>query len=389
MSAPASVTPLPDGTARPTDEAEVAEVVAAAPGPMAIQGGGTRLTWPGAPTRRLDVSGLSGIDLYEPGALTIVARAGTPLADVEATLRAEGQRLPFEPPDFRALLGREGTPTLGGIVAANASGPRRVQAGACRDSLIGVRFVDGTGRIVKSGGRVMKNVTGYDLVKLMAGSFGTLGVLTEVAFKVLPAPETTASVMIDGLDDTAAVRAMAQALGSPFEVSGAAHLPAGPEGAPVTLLRLEGFAGSVAYRARELSARLGDAGPVRIEDDPDRARSLWRGIAEVTALAGSADDVWRLSVKASDAPSLVARAAPTAAVYDWGGGLVWLGMPPGTDLRARLGAFGGHARLVRAAPETMAHLPQFQPEAPALAALSAGLRARFDPRGTLNPGLMA
>src|SRR6056297_949309 len=233
---------------RPASEADLSDIVRDARGPLRIRGGGTRNL--GAPSAGevLETGGLSGISLYEPGALTLVAGAGTPLAEVEAALAAENQRLPFEPMDHRALLGTDGEPTIGGVVAANVSGPRRIQAGACRDSLIGVRFVDGAGTMLKNGGRVMKNVTGYDLVKLMAGSYGTLGVLMEVAFKVLPEVEAQASVVLSGLGPHQAVEAMAMALSSPFEVSGAAHLP----GAGRTVLRLEGFTASVAYRADRL-----------------------------------------------------------------------------------------------------------------------------------------
>ena len=209
---------------RPVDEAGVAEAVRAA-GALFIRGGGTRGF--GGLGAVLEVGGLSGIALYEPGAMTLVAQAGTPLAVVEAVLAAEGQRLAFEPLDLRGLLGSGGEPTVGGMVASNASGPRRIQAGACRDALLGVRFVDGTGAVIKNGGRVMKNVTGYDLVKLLAGSFGTLGVLTEVALKVLPVPEACGSVILHGLSDGQAVAAMALAMGSPFDVTGAAHLPGG------------------------------------------------------------------------------------------------------------------------------------------------------------------
>ncbi|MBL1438115.1 MAG: FAD-binding protein, partial [Rhodobacteraceae bacterium] len=224
---------------RPSTEAELAEMVARAKAPLEIIGGGTRQIGrtKGEP---LHTSGLSGISLYEPEALTLVAQAGTPLAEIEALLAKNGQRLPFEPYDLRPLQGTTGTPTIGGVVATNASGPRRIQAGACRDSLIGVRFVDGLGRIIKNGGRVMKNVTGYDLVKLMAGSHGTLGVLTEVSFKLLPAPEATATVLVQEGETTSAAT-MAKALASPYDVSGAAHAGG------VTALRVEGLEGSVSY----------------------------------------------------------------------------------------------------------------------------------------------
>jgi glycolate oxidase FAD binding subunit len=363
-----------------SSEEELAEVVRDAPGPLRIRGGGTRGM--GGQGDVLDVAGLAGITLYEPGALTLVARAGTPLAEVEAALASEGQRLAFEPPDWRGMLGTSGDPTLGGMVAANVSGPRRVQAGACRDALLGVRFVDGTGAVVKNGGRVMKNVTGYDLVKLMAGSWGTLGVLSEVSLKVLPVPEAEATLVVGGLDDAGAVAAMTEALVSPYDVTGAAH---GPEG---TLIRIEGFAQSVAYRAAELAGRLRRFGEVAVERDPMRVAGPWRRVRDVEPFHAVSGDVWRLSVRPSDAPGLVARSGARQVVYDWGGGLVWLLMTEGQDLRAALGSFGGHATLIRASAETRARIPVFQPEPPAVAALSRGLRQRFDPKGILNPGLM-
>ncbi len=367
---------------RVSSEEELAEAVRGTATPLRIRGGGTRDVGRPVAGEALDVSGIAGITLYEPGALTLVAKAGTPLAEVEAALAAEGQRLAFEPADWRDMLGTGGEPTLGGMVAANVSGPRRVQAGACRDALLGVRFVDGTGAAVKNGGRVMKNVTGYDLVKLMAGSWGTLGVLTEVSLKVLPAPEAVATLVIRGLEDARALQAMTSALGSPFDVTGAAHGEMG------TLIRIEGFADSVAYRAGRLAERLAPFGPGRVERDDRAVVAMWRAVRDVAPFHDRAGDVWRLSVKPSDAPDLVARSGAEAALYDWGGGLVWLLLPAGTDLRATLGAFSGHAMLMRAAPDIRARIAPFQPEPAPLAAISAALRARFDPKGILNPGLM-
>lgn len=365
---------------RPLSEAELSDIVRDAQGLLRVQGGGTRTIGGGA-GEVLETGGLSGVTLYEPGALTLVAGAGTPLSEIEALLEAEGQRLAFEPMDARGLLGTSGDSTIGGIVAANVSGPRRIQAGACRDFLLGVRFVDGQGTVVKNGGRVMKNVTGYDLVKLLAGSRGTLGVLSEVSLKVLPRPEAAACVMIDGLEDHAAVAAMARALGSPFDVSGAAHLPGD---APLTLLRVEGFAGSVAYRSGALAA-LFEGQSVRIETDPGAVAQLWAQVRDVTPMQGVDGDVWRLSCKPSDAPDLLASLSPRAHLYDWGGGLVWALMPEGSDARARLGTFDGHATRVRGGGTT----PVFQPEPAPVAALTRALRQRFDPRGILNPGVYA
>lgn len=357
---------------RPNSEAELADILRGADAPLVIRGGGTRGIGrvSGAV---LETCGLAGVRLYEPGALTLVAGAGTPVAEVEALLAAEGQRLPFEVPDLRGLLGRSGESTLGGVVAANASGPRRVQAGACRDSLIGVRFVDGSGMVVKNGGRVMKNVTGLDLSKLMAGSHGTLGVLTEVSFKLLPIPERAVTLRLSGLSDAQAVSALAAALGSPFEVTGAAHWPG--QG---TFLRLEGFETSVRYRIGQLARHLARFG--QLEETAD----VWPAVRDVVPFHGRLGDVWRLSLRPSTAADVVARAEAEAALYDWGGGLVWLLTAPGVDLRARLGAIDGHATLVR----TDSALPAFPPEAAGVAALTAGLRAKFDPKGILNPGLM-
>ena len=362
----------------PGSEAEVAEILRAGP-PVALRGGGTRAPAPEPGTVLLSTAGLTGITLYEPGALTLVARAGTPLAEVEAALAAEGQMLPFEPWDARALTGATGAPSFGGMAATNASGPRRPVAGACRDSMIGVRFVDGTGMVVKNGGRVMKNVTGLDLVKLMAGSHGTLGVLTEISVKVLPRPERVATLVLRGLGLAPAVAAMSAALCTPFQVSGAAHLPDRGE----TWLRLEGFAGSVAHRARALAAEL------VIFAEAEMAERDWTEVRDARPLAGAEAPgaVWRISVKPSDGPGVVAALGPDARwLMDWGGGLVWARVPEAFDLRAALAALAGHATLVHPGHATPPRWPVLPPEAPPVAALSAALRARFDPAGRLDPG---
>ncbi len=364
----------------PKTEEELAQMIKGANGPLRIQGGGTRAIGK-CDGEILGTSALSGISLYEPGALTIVAGAGTPVAEVEAALAADNQRLAFEPMDHRALLGTTGAPTMGGLAAANISGPRRISVGACRDFMLGVRFVDGSGNIVKNGGRVMKNVTGYDLVKLMTGAYGTLGVLTEISMKVLPNVETTASVLLHGLSDVDAIKAMSAALGSPFEATGVAHLPNGAAGDGLTMIRVEGFEKSVQYRAEKLRDLLKTFGDATIEA-ADVAS--WQAVRDVTAFAGQDGDVWRLSVKPSDAAGIVAKMDAKAVQYDWGGGLIWALTDSGRDLRAAIGPFDGHATLIRGT----ADVPTFQPEAPALAAITEGIRAKFDPRGILNPGIM-
>ncbi len=366
---------------RPATEAELAEAVRDAAGPLSVRGGGTRGPAPdGTP---LSTDALTGIVLHDPAALTLVVRAGTPVAEIDSALAGANQRLAFEPMDHRGLLGTSGTPTIGGVVAANVSGPRRVQVGAARDHLLGVRFVDGEGSIVKNGGRVMKNVTGYDLARLLAGSRGRLGILSEVALKVLPGTETTCSLIAEGLGDTQAVAAMSAALGTPYEVSGAVHHSGAPGGSR-TVLRIEGFAASVSYRAQALRDRLQGFGDWRIDSDRDATRADWAGLRDVAPFHGETGDVWRISVRPSQAPGLVGRAAPLDALYDWGGGLIWLRVPEGTNLRAALGDFDGHATLVRGSPETRAAMGAAPPEHAAVAALTAGLRARFDPRGLLG-----
>ncbi|KAA9010511.1 glycolate oxidase subunit GlcE [Histidinibacterium aquaticum] len=376
---------------RPETEDDLARLVAGADGPLRIRGGGTRDIGRPVPGEVLETGGLSGVTLYEPGALTLVVGAGTPLAEVEAVLAAEGQRLPFEPIDHRALLGTGGAPTIGGVVAANVSGPRRISVGAARDFCLGVRFVDGTGTVVKAGGRVMKNVTGYDLVRLMAGSWGTLGVLTEVSLKVLARPVTEATLVRRGLSAAEGVGALSTALTSPYDVTGAAHLGPGQE----TRVRIEGLSGSVDYRTGRLADLLG--GGWEVVRDAESA-ALWEEVRDLRPFAARAGAVWRVSVRPSKGPGLTAALEAAGlsheAIYDWGGGLVWLltedtGDAGAATIRAEVARRGGHATLVRASEETRAAVPVFQPQAEGVAALSRALRQRFDPRGILNPGLMS
>ncbi len=358
---------------RPSDETELAEMVAGAAGPLLVRGGGTRAVGAVAGAV-LETGGLTGVSLYEPEALTLVVRAGTPVAEVEGVLAAERQRLAFEVPDLRAVYGRDGVSTIGGVVAANASGPRRVQVGACRDALLGVRFVDGRGGVIKNGGRVMKNVTGYDLVKLMAGSHGTLGVLTEVSFKVQAMPEAEATLVLEGLEDVAGLSACRRALGSPFDISGAARM------AGQSLIRVEGMEGSVAYRVARLKDLL--RGEITVRQGAESA-ALWHAVRDVTALAGRAGDLWRLALVPTAAADVVA-ATGGEAVFDRAGGQVWLVLPEGQDSAVRAAVAGrGVAVKLRGAGAS-----PFAPDAAEVAALVAGLKATFDPRGILNRGLI-
>lgn len=360
---------------RPASEAELAEIIRTATGPLAVTGGGTRRLGAAAGAV-LETGGLSGVRLYEPGALTLVAGAGTPLAEIETLLSGERQRLAFEPPDLRGLLGRAGISTLGGVAATNAGGPRRVQVGAARDAMLGVRLVDGRGEAVKNGGRVMKNVTGYDLVKLAAGSRGTLGVLTEISLKVQAMPETEATLVTEA-GEVAGLALLRAALKTPYDISGAAF-----EGGRV-LLRVEGLAGSVAYRAQALKAALG--GDWQVAGAAESA-AIWQAMRDVAAFAGRDGAVWRLVVRPTAAAGIVAalrEAGPVQAVFDWGGGLVWLLAGAEAEVRAAVGA-EGHATLMRPLPGM--GQPLLPPEAPAVAALTARLRAEFDPKGLFAGG---
>jgi glycolate oxidase FAD binding subunit len=394
------VTVLAEAAHAPADEAEAAEIVGAARArgvKLDIVGGGTRagLGRPRETAERLSAQRLTGIVFHEPAEMTIRARTGTPLSVIEAALDAHGQMLPFEPIDHRALYGTAGEPTVGGLVAANASGPRRISAGAARDSLIGLRLVNGRGECIESGGRVMKNVTGLDLVKLVCGAYGTLGLVTEATFKLLPKPESEATVVVRRLDDERALAAMTAALGSPFGVSAAASIGAGMgRDFPRTFLRLEGFADSVDYRTDRLIALLADFGAKHALRGEESQR-LWRALRDATFLAEPNERaLWRVSLPPSKGAGFVARLGALALdhFYDWGGGLVWLASEPTAGaaeaVRAALTPLRGHATLIRAPDALRARIDVFEPLTPALERLTRSVKASFDPDGIFNAGRM-
>jgi len=398
-------------TFKPTDPQEVAATVqwaASNEAALEIVGHGSK-RGVGAPVSSehvLDTTKLSGVTLYEPGELVLSARAGTPIAKIERLLHDNGQQFAFEPPDYGALLGRKSKlrGTAGGMLAANLSGSRRLKAGAARDHILGVHAVSGRGEVFKSGGRVVKNVTGYDMSKLMAGSWGTLAVLTDVTFKVLPAAETETTLALRGLLDDAASSAMALAMGSSQEVSGAAHLPqnvasrvaGGALGsAAATLLRVEGFGPSVAYRIGRLKQLYG-AGNAIEEISGEVSRRLWRDVSDCMPFAdGTENPVWRVSLAPTQAHRMVMALRmqiPVDAFYDWQGGLAWLRFEVASDhelLRKTIRDHGGgHATLMRASAAERAAVPVFEPQAPLVAGLSGRLKAQFDPKNILNPGRM-
>jgi glycolate oxidase FAD binding subunit len=386
------------GTIKPRDAKELRQAVEWALGEgvtLDVRGEGSKLAL-GQPmqcAQVLDLSGLSGIVDYAPEELVVTLRAGTPMREVEALLAQRNQMLAFEPPDMGPLLGRApGQGTLVGAAMGNLAGSRRLSAGAARDHLLGFSGVNGRGEGFKSGGRVMKNVTGYDLSKVLAGSWGTLAVLDEVSVKVLPAPDQTATLMLLGLDDAAAVRAMCAAMGSPHEVSGAAHLPGR------TALRLEGVAPSVEARLKGLRELMKDAGAKMEELGTLESRAFWREVRDVVPLKAAPDAVvWKISCPPTEGPAILerikAQRPAVQAFYDWSGGLIWLALPPSTDgdhtiVRGALGATGGHATLIRAPEAVRAAVPVFQPQSPALVALAARVKESFDPKGLFNPGRM-
>ncbi|MCR5881104.1 glycolate oxidase subunit GlcE [Phenylobacterium sp. J367] len=383
------------------EAAEVIRAAAAAGEALELVGQGTKRGFgrPVAADTVLDLSGLAGIVRYEPEELVLTLKPGTPMAEVDALLAEGGQMLAFEPPDLGPLFGQPtGQGTIGGAILCGRGGPRRLSAGAPRDHCLGVKAVNGLGDAYAGGGRVVKNVTGFDLPKLIAGSFGTLGAVTELTVKVLPAPETSVTLRLEGLSVEAAVTAMAEAMGTPAQVSAAAFLPAElSAGASQTLLRLEGFGPSVAARAAHLRATLAGQ-PFAADLGPEETRAVWKTVADAAPFANAGAVLWRLSVPPSHGPLGARLAARLGGRYllDWAGGGIWLELPPAPDAHAGVvrsalhAAVGhdGHATLVRAPEGARAAVDPFDGAGSPLETLTARVKAQFDPGGVLNPGRM-
>ena len=377
--------------------------------PLEVMGRGTKREV-GRPVQHgavLSTENLVGVPLYEPSELVVVALAGTPLSQIETMLAENDQEFPFEPVDLGPVLGfPSGQATIGGVVAANLSGSRRILSGAARDHVLGVQAVNGRGETIRAGGRVMKNVTGYDLGRAIAGSWGTLAVMTEVSLKVLPVQREVRTVLCFGLADPNGVEALCLALGTPFEVSGTVHMHAAlaerfsdqeiaNAGASVTAIRVENFPASARYRSSRLKQMLQAYAPA-LELDTMRSRIFWQEVRALKMFENTERPLWRISTVPSTAPKLVhslARKIDVRVMYDWSGGLVWLETPPISDagaveIRRTLAEFGGHATLIRADTPARAAIDVFQPLDAPLMALTASLKRAFDPVGILNPGRM-
>jgi glycolate dehydrogenase FAD-binding subunit len=402
-------------TLKVRDAKDVEEVVRAAIAneqPLEIIGHGTKrgIGHVMATNAVLDLSALNAVTSYEPNELIVTVQAGAPLTDVMSLIDAKNQQFAFEPMNTGPLLGIPGLGTVGGMIAAGLAGPRRIKTGGARDHLLGAHAVSGFGDSFKTGGKVVKNVTGYDLCKLLAGSWGTLSVMTEVTLKVMPKPESERTLLLRGLDEAAANKAMTAALGSPFDVSGAAHLPTSAfreraegldeiaaQGEALTVLRLEGITASAAHRAVSLRELLAPFAAASIVED-GASSALWASIRDLLPFAADgalgAWPVWRIVCPPASGGALgrqLARETGGDVIYDWGGGLIWLALPPKGDaqamtVRQRVEAVGGHAMLVRAAEDVRRNVDVFHPQASGVAALSERVRASFDPKSILNRG---
>jgi glycolate oxidase FAD binding subunit len=377
--------------------------------PVEVVGGGSKrdIGRPERPGNLVSTHILRGVRHYEPADLIMSAQAGTLLSQIEYELARKGQMLAFEPIDLGPVLGKPaGLTTIGGVFSTNASGSRRVVAGAARDHLIGVHGVSGSGTIFRSGGRVLRNSAGFDLCRVMCGSWGALAILLETTFRVMPRPEETQTIILLGLTDEIAVEAMSTALGTPYAVTGAVHIDEAlcarlwhsglrETGVSVTAIRLECFSAFMARRIDRLKDVLRHFGELHVLDDED-SQSFWGELRQLSVLQGGERPVWRISTAPRNGAKVVAsirRYMPVEAVFDWSGGLVWLEVPVAadagaTDIRRALGSFGGHAMLIRAPTAVRRQVEAFHPFDPKVEQMTQALKAVFDPVGVLNPGRM-
>lgn len=375
----------------PQSTSEVVDAIASAAAvnrKLEIRGGGGKARF-GAPREAaiLDMRGLSGVIDYDPAELVLTAWAGTPLADIRRLVAGQGQMLAFDPWDSATLYGgEEGASTIGGVVAAGVAGPGRISGGAARDHVLGFEAVSGRGESFIAGAKVVKNVTGYDLSKLMTGSWGRLAALTRINLKVLPQPPVARTIALHGLEDGVALSAMSAALGSPAEVAAAAHLSAtAMDGEALTVLRLQGVEPSVRARSSYLMDMLGSYGACSPLSDDD-AGAIWDAVRRVSALAAS-PVLWRVIVPPSRAVTFTAGLEGAAWLFDWGGNLVWVGGDVSPQaVREGAERAGGHATLVRCGVDADGTIPALHPRPAPIAALEARMRRAFDPAGLFESG---
>ncbi len=397
---------------RPETEAALAEIIMSACASKTIlelTGGGSKRTIgrPTNSTHLVSTRAMRGITLYEPNEMVMSARSGTLLSEVQSVLAKSNQMLAFEPLELAGVVGGDALQaTIGGVFATNSSGPRRISSGAARDHLMGIRAINGRGEIFKNGGRVMKNVTGYDLCKGLAGSWGTLAAFSEVTFKVMPKPPSSTTLVLLGLSDEIAIEVLCSVMGTPYEITGAVHIQQPlavtldhmglrGQGKAITALRLETTSKSIAYRRDKLTTALKVYGQLH-DLEQKSSEAFWDEMTRLSVFEASDHPLWRLSTSPSKGPAVVAainRYMPASALYDWSGGLVWIDVPVtsdagAADVRRVIASHGGHATLIRAAASTRAATDVFQTLEPGVQRLSQKLKATFDPANVLNPGRM-
>ena len=383
---------------RPATDREAAELIrdAAQNGKsFEIISSGTKrnLGRPLAANAILDMSALTGIIDYKPEELVLSARAGTKLAEIEPALAKHNQVLGFEPCDWGSMLGaRAENQTIAGILGADVCGPRRVKSGSVRDHVIGCHFINGIGETIKAGGTVIKNVTGFDIPKLMCGAFGTLGALTEVTLRVLPRAQRSATLVLRGRPPQEGLSALIAAAQTPADATALAYLPGWAIGGGSNgeaLIRIEGTPAALDEKLGLLRGRFPQAETALLNDE--ETQTLFHKIGDAS-LFGVEGDIWRLCVPASHAASAIAEAEAQHWYADWAGGLLWLQLPASIEIAERLrritARLSGHATLFRASPEARQSIGVFEPETPVRSQLTKAIKQAFDPEHVFNRGRM-